>query len=233
MSDGRTLLPVAQAAHATGVGERRIRRWIAGGRLPAVDSPLGKLIDPDAVRHLASDTVRQTDTQASDSRTIPPDVSDTVRYVTDPALLALVDRITRESLELAGRVGWLQSENQRLGEQVRLLSAPASGNGYQIDPTIQVGESPATSQIAKSETAHRSPEGLNGQDSAVQPVQMGPIGPDASDPAPEARQGPPEGQISRVAGAAVNDTADPGSANDPKAGRPWWRRIGRWIGQPA
>ena len=137
-SDCPTLVSVTQAAHLTGVGERRIRRWIAAGRLPAVTSQQGKLVDVGTVRQLASDTVRpavgQSDTHNSPRQTASDSVSDGLTELV--ALLRERDELLREQqrtiMELSGRVGFLQAENLHLKEQVVLLSAPPS------EPTSQV-----------------------------------------------------------------------------------------------
>lgn len=43
-------------------------------------------------------------------------------------LVTLVDKLTQQNLELAGRVGFYQARVQQLEETVRALSAPAAPN---------------------------------------------------------------------------------------------------------
>ena len=68
----------------------------------------------------------------------------------DPSVVALIDRLSRENVELAGRVGWLQSELQQTRarlesaeREIRLLSTPTI-NGLESDDT-ETGSPPATS----------------------------------------------------------------------------------------
>ena len=138
-------MSVTQAAHETGVGERRIRRWIAAGRLPAVESPHGKLVNVETVRRLLSDGDGQSDTWRSDSRTVSDTwASDSQTWASDTSgasikdfidgldpLVALVRDQQQTILELSGRCGWLQSELQTTRaqlqaahERIALLEAP-------------------------------------------------------------------------------------------------------------
>ena len=49
-------------------------------------------------------------------------------------LVALVDRVTRENLELAGRVGLLQAKLQDAEEEIRLLRAPTESEVNRSTP---------------------------------------------------------------------------------------------------
>lgn len=45
MDDQPLLVTVAEAARRFGKSPRTIRRWIVDGRLPAIDTPTGKMVD--------------------------------------------------------------------------------------------------------------------------------------------------------------------------------------------
>ena len=115
-------LTVQQAAVGAGVSERTVRRWIKEGRLAAdkvptaqgyewrVQVPGGGCPPPRPARRVAG---------VADVRvpgTVPvaaPPVADPVESVAGEGLvraLALVERLQRENLELAGRLGFLQGQ---------------------------------------------------------------------------------------------------------------------------
>ena len=56
-------LSTAQAARRLKVSEAWVRRLVVAGRLPAVSTPLGRLIDPDAVDELARRREREGGTR--------------------------------------------------------------------------------------------------------------------------------------------------------------------------
>ncbi len=101
---------------------------------------------PDAVMDDVQDTVRLDDRGQ--------DVRDGVVRVLAQQLdeaRGMAERLHRENVELAGRVGFLQAEVLQLKDQVRMLAAPA--------PAIETTNHPAGQQ--------------NGQDSGAQRVEEG------------------------------------------------------------
>jgi excisionase family DNA binding protein len=52
------VLSTAQAARRLGVSEAWVRRLVAAGRLPAVATPLGRLIPAEAVERFARERAR-------------------------------------------------------------------------------------------------------------------------------------------------------------------------------
>ena len=127
MPGAPTLVTVTRAGQVTGVSERQIRRWIAAGRLPVTTGERGRLVDLAAVRHLAGHYAGSLDNGPASDRLLPDGIRHLDRYEPDTALtqaLALVDRLSRENVELAGRCGFYQSEIQHLKERITLLEAP-------------------------------------------------------------------------------------------------------------
>ena len=144
---------VSEYARTHGITERTVRRRIRQGQIPArrVDGPYGPeyhILDPDEPCNPGADTLSDavTASLADDpplapvpnrhpSRTSPPPSSALPDNGPDALVhaLTLADRLSRENLELAGRVGWLQAELQQtrarvqdLEQEVRLLRAPAA-----------------------------------------------------------------------------------------------------------
>ena len=137
---------VAQAADLTGAQPRTIRRWISRGHLAVRSGPFGRLVELGAVERLVAERLdgdKGRDSTFAGPDRIGPDQglgqdrtairngpdSDNVYLVNISESLGELVTLLREKdqtiLELAGRCGWLQAENQRLQEEVRLLSAPS------------------------------------------------------------------------------------------------------------
>lgn len=184
-TDGR-FVAVSVAAHLTGVPSRTLRRWAADGHVPAKDGQRGRLVDLDAVRRRAvlegyspagpgqpaatmrpdmatGHLVAEDGQQPADSghilagRTRPAVASEDAPAAINLAELArVIDRLTRENVELAGRVGFLQSEVLHLKDKIALLEAP-----------------PAAATANPPETAESSrPDRSTGvEDEAVRPAQ--------------------------------------------------------------
>lgn len=123
VDDGR-LVTVGEAALTVGVRERRLRRWIAAGRVSAVRGSRGQLVELAEVRaaaeaatdgHLTVDdghpvTVRRS---AGDGHPAGVDLA---------PLVALIEKQERTILELSGRVGWLQARNEDLQGRLKQLT---------------------------------------------------------------------------------------------------------------
>lgn len=108
-------LSARKAADYCGVNERTIRNWIVSGRLPAERDARGFRIrsaDLEALRTADSAAIRGP---------VAADGADSAD--SSAQLLALVDRLSRENVELAGRCGFYQARNRELEERVKLLSA--------------------------------------------------------------------------------------------------------------
>jgi dynactin complex subunit len=55
-------------------------------------------------------------------------VANGAEHVDLSGLVALVDKLTQQNLELAGRVGFYQNELEHLRGELRALQAPATSN---------------------------------------------------------------------------------------------------------
>ncbi len=120
---------IAEASEVLGISKDAIRRRIKSGKVSAfrVPTPQGYewrvAIDaqpPSAVRLAHSDE----QLAVSATRTAPG----------DPHMAAVVDRLTRENTELAGRVGFLQGRIVELEGQMRALQAPKRPEPEPIRP---------------------------------------------------------------------------------------------------
>ena len=179
-------VPISTAARIIGVNERTIRRWVSAGRLPDMPGQVAgqrvRLVDLAAARLLAeaSDISPAGVPGLSDNGRVPagsPDVSGldgwTVPGSARPEsdiglgeLARVIDRLTRENIEMAGRLGFyqseiqhLQGENAHLRERIALLEAPTSG-------IAAVGDQ--VNDQAPSETGNRSASVANGDDSGAE-----------------------------------------------------------------
>jgi len=131
-------LTIQQAAGVAGVSERTVRRWIKEGRLAAekvptaqgyewrVQVPGGWCPSSRPARRVAGETnVRVPGTMPIAA----PPVAGPVESSAGEGLvraLALVERLQRENLELAGRVGFLQGQLQETQAQLLALAPPAA-----------------------------------------------------------------------------------------------------------
>ena len=124
-SDDDRWVTVSQAALTVGVSERRIRRWIATGRLPARDGDGRRLVSLAAVRRM-TDTDRQPAVTVIDTATVADGHAG--RADGQPSeltqALAFIERQQQIILELSGRCGFLQARVQELERENLLLKAP-------------------------------------------------------------------------------------------------------------
>ncbi len=146
--------------------QRTIRKWVSRGLLTAHSGPSGRLVDVDAVLVLATKMTRPVAHGPADKGTSRNDPgcderdSEQAYYsaaqdrtgpiLADPGVVALIDRLSRENVELAGRVGFLQSEVLHLEERIALLEAPK----------------PEASDPLPASTSNHPAHLQNGQDSA-------------------------------------------------------------------
>ena len=156
---------VSEYARAHGVTERTVRRRIRQGQIPArlVEGPYGPeyhIVDPgdpgaDTLSDVAPATLADdpTPSRANDrdpSRSGPPPSPATSDALIQA--LALADRLSRENVELAGRVGFLQSEVLHLRERIALLEAPKPdpGDPASVEPPDRPAQ-PANDQDSGAE----------------------------------------------------------------------------------
>jgi hypothetical protein len=138
---------VSAASRETGVPARTLYHWIAGGRLRAIAGNRGKLVAPADVRALAAesaiagngapesaspddDGAQPSATARNGAHTAGNGAQSSAMAAEGEAareLVALVERLHRENVELAGRLGFYQARVQELEGRVKLLteSAPA------------------------------------------------------------------------------------------------------------
>jgi excisionase family DNA binding protein len=136
MSEYPVRLSARDAAARCGVSDRTVRRWIARGRLPAERDGRDFRIDPAELGPL----IGQLADNDSDDAAAESDVSEQVPH---PAaalsdglserikLLEMLDQRDRTIMELAGRVGYYQAENEQLRTTLKALQAP------QEEPPVQ------------------------------------------------------------------------------------------------
>ena len=147
-------LTVQQAAVGAGVSERTVRRWIKEGRLAADKVPTAQGYEwrvqvpgagcptPGPARRVDGGTAVRVPGAASGAalpvagRVEPPAGEALVRA------LALVERLQRENLELAGRVGFLQGQLQETQTQLLALAPP--GAAPVAPAPLAVAEAPAS-----------------------------------------------------------------------------------------
>jgi excisionase family DNA binding protein len=119
-----------QAAAYCGVADKMVRRWIASGRLAAdrdghdfrvAREVLDPVLGPG--RTDAGDNAAPAAATSADSRAAPADLA-AAAAAQGAALVELVARQEQTILELPGRVGWLQAENQQLRSTILALQAP-------------------------------------------------------------------------------------------------------------
>ncbi len=126
-------MSVHEAADYYGVSEKTIRRRLKAGKLQAFKQEVeaGRLewrilrVDRADLSWTGHNDHDGQDTDTPDGPGEDSDQGETVHR--DAVLLnalQLVDRLQRENVQLAGQVGFLQSQLQESQEQVRLLSAP-------------------------------------------------------------------------------------------------------------
>ncbi len=139
-------MTTAEAAFHLGVSERTVRRWVSKGKLRGelVDGTLlvsltsaGADSDADICGH--ADSSGQSAT--ADAVTRGHVELEAVLALSDRLQdsMALVERLQRENVELAGRVGFLQAQVLVRDQRILALSAPA-------DPMVE--EEPERPQAA-------------------------------------------------------------------------------------
>ncbi len=143
-------LTTAEAAALAGVSDRTIRNWIKEGRLPAERTEEGRRVRKGDLLVLLHERIQAVagqlplaEAEAATAETATETVAAAPAAETSPepvtALLAKLsalleqataerserERLHRENLELAGRIGFLQAKPQEAERQIFLLQAPA------------------------------------------------------------------------------------------------------------
>ncbi len=148
-------LSVHEAAERLGVSEATIRRRIRRGELHAIKHPLPSgyewrvvlgnhpavMLDESAVT--PDDQPPVTIPDQGVVTTAESAVTGDHPAVMPPDMMRLVERLYTENVQLAGRIGWLESQLQQAQEQVKLLTdtqhAPAQP-APEPEPTPQPAE---------------------------------------------------------------------------------------------
>ncbi len=163
-------LSVHEAAKQLGVSEATIRRRIRRGNLRAIKHTLPSgyewrvLLDDHGVSPTVESAVtidhpvhpHESTPQRTDDHpavTVPDQgvvttadstITDDHPAITPPDIMRFVERLYSENQQLAGRIGWLESQLQHAQEQIRMLTdsqhAPAAEPTPQPDPAPQMAE---------------------------------------------------------------------------------------------
>ncbi len=148
-------LSVQEAAYLAGVSERSVRNWIQDGKLPFSLSEQGKRIKRRDLLHFLQERQRQfaavsevtpepaegsskpapeqhteapkRDAEAAEAPAISPEVR------IEP-LTGLIERLHRENVELAGRIGFYQAKLQEYEQRILLLEAPKDAPATTPEP---------------------------------------------------------------------------------------------------
>lgn len=137
---------LAQAAQLLGVSVPTVRRRVKQGSLPArkVDGPNGPeyrvLLEqgaqhPTVVNGAVAHPVNGHRAQRQGGRRDHPD-----ERVDLSSLTALVDKLTQQNLEMAGRLGFLQAQLQAKDEQIRALTAPREPEAEEVAERAELVE---------------------------------------------------------------------------------------------
>jgi hypothetical protein len=134
MTENDRWVTVQVAGQVTGLSDRRLRRWIAAGKVPVMTGQRGRLVDLDALQRLVALTGQPSTDRLATVSVIDrsePDTSRSLDRSGDHDWLQLIrdrDELIREKdqtiMELSGRLGFYQARVQSLEEEVKMLSAP-------------------------------------------------------------------------------------------------------------
>ena len=152
---------VESAAAIAGISARTLRYWIAAGKLPARGGKRGRLVrlsDVEQLAALAGKLSGKDSLPADSAVAVAGNIAESSALVAIERQLTeyreLVERLHRENLELAGRVGFLQARLQ--DAEARILEFEGPNNS------------------ALAETANHPPPSENGSNSASQKVSSRP-----------------------------------------------------------
>ncbi len=152
---------VESAAALAGISARTLRYWIAAGKLPARGGKRGRLVrlsDVEQLAVLAGKFSGKGSLPADSAMAITGTIAESSALVAIERQLAeyreLVERLHRENLELAGRLGFYQAKLQ--DAEARILEF----EGPNHSALVEMANHPAPSE--------------NGADSAAQKVSARP-----------------------------------------------------------
>ena len=133
---------VESAAALAGISARTLRYWIAAGKLPARGGKRGRLVrlsDVEQLAVLAGKLGGKGSLPADSAMVITGNIAESSALVAIERQLAeyreLVDRMHRENLELAGRLGFSQARIQELERRILELEAPKAALAATTNPT--------------------------------------------------------------------------------------------------
>ncbi len=135
-------LSVQEAAYLAGVSERSVRNWMQDGKLPFSLSEQRKRIKRENLLHFLQERQKHFAVPAEVTPTPTPAPTEGSPGVTPErwteaaeapqvasevrieSLAGLIERLHRENVELAGRIGFYQAKLQEYEQRILLLEAP-------------------------------------------------------------------------------------------------------------
>jgi hypothetical protein len=167
MTDGMTdHLELADAARRMGLSSEALKKRLIRGTVPGrkVDGRWVVLAEglnlvyevnvtpPPDTRHDGQDDVTPDVTTRDDGR---HDSGVTPSPRTEPGFSrdALIERLHRENVELAGRIGWLMAELEAARQAIRQLSAPANVAQCNNEPPVETAPTTTPAPGARPEPA--------------------------------------------------------------------------------
>ncbi len=127
-------LSVQEAAFFAGVSERSLRKWMQDGKLPFTVTEQGKRVMREDLLTLLQERRKYVTVPYAEPPGHPGPTPEAPGQTPEPSpvdpgvdlnpLAALLEKMHRENVELAGRVGFYQAELEKYKERVLLLEAP-------------------------------------------------------------------------------------------------------------
>jgi excisionase family DNA binding protein len=119
-------LTTAQAAAVAGVPERTLRRWVTSGQLPAIRRGRWYRIRPEDLAAIGVTNGQERPEPSATGAAGAAMAEGMAEHLAE--LVRLVEKLTQQNMELAGRVGFYQAQVQQLRAA---LEAPRSA---EVDP---------------------------------------------------------------------------------------------------
>jgi excisionase family DNA binding protein len=150
----RDTLSVQEVAERLGISAATVRRKIKAGELHAVKWPTAQGFEWRVYPPGQADAHAPiSDVQASINDVQVPtndayaSINDMQVHVSEKTeMLHLIERLHQENVQLAGRIGWLESQLQQAQEQIRLLTA-------EKEPTEQPTSEPSPTTLMQHQEA--------------------------------------------------------------------------------
>jgi len=136
-------LSAEDAAAVCGVSPKTVRRWVKSGKLTAAKRGRSFRIAAEAIQpFIGQDIAQVADTQDTGQGTQPiADSAHTGQAIDVARLLDMLNERDRTVMELAGRVGYLQSELHQAREQLALM---APKEEHRASPVEAVASEPTS-----------------------------------------------------------------------------------------